>query len=189
MQYKKALELVAELFRDIDRKVSGLPAITHLVGVSYIIGQVTNDEDVIIAGLLHDVLEDVKNDIYDEEKMINDFGEKITEIVKTVSHNDEKYGKEESRRRYLVQIENGPIEASLVSAADLIHNSTDLNYWYLRQPELIKSIFGGESAEIRSWFWGQRYEIIKNRLGSDHKLVLELEPLISQLHKVNKEIM
>ena len=98
MKYKTALELVAVLFRNEQRLLSGLPYIVHLVGVSYIVGRATDDEDVIVAALLHDVLEDISPDRYSESDMRRDFGDRITDIVKTVSHDERKYDKELARK-------------------------------------------------------------------------------------------
>lgn len=189
MQYKFALELVADLFRDVNRTLSGLPYVVHLVGVSYMVGKVTDDEDVIIAALLHDVLEDIPADVYSEPQMRAQFGDKITDIVKTVSHDDSTYGKKESRERYLKQINEGTTEACIVSAADLLHNATDIVYLYGRNPSIVQSKFGGERAKFRVWFWGERYRILKSRLGNDNKIIQELDTVMPKLDKVHSEIM
>lgn len=188
MKHKIALELVADLFRDVNREVTGLPYITHLVGVSYIASTITKDEDVIIAALLHDVLEDIPGDIYSELDMRKQFGDWITDIVKTVSHEDDKYGKEESRSRYLQQISSGPVEACMVSASDLLHNSTDIVYVYKNDPDAIRNRFGGERAKFRSWFWSERYKILESRLGEDNKVILQLKSKLQELEKVHSEI-
>lgn len=188
MQYKKAVELVADLFRDVQREVTGLPYIVHLVGVSYLVSKITDDEDVIIAALLHDILEDVPSDRYSERQMRDDFGDKVTNIVKTVSHNDAKYGKQESRQRYLDQIKSGSIEACMVSTADLLHNATDVAYIYQNNPEGIKAKFGGKNVELRAWFWHERLNILSDRLGSDNLLIRQLQDKMTELDKVHAEI-
>lgn len=188
-RYKKALELVADLFRDINRHVTGLPFIVHLAGVSHILSKYTDDEDVIIAGLLHDVLEDIDAEIYSEADMRRDFGDKITDIVKTVSHDESRYSKEEARQIYLQQIENGSDEAILVSGADLLYNAIDIVQGYNSYRDEMKAEFGGRRAVVREWFWGTRQEIIVRRLGENHGLSVELQPVMKSLLSINKEMM
>jgi GTP diphosphokinase / guanosine-3',5'-bis(diphosphate) 3'-diphosphatase len=58
------------------------PYITHLVAVSYLLADYAKDEDTIIAGLLHDTLEDTD---YTPEELEADFGKKVREIVEGVT--------------------------------------------------------------------------------------------------------
>ncbi len=187
-QYKKALDLVAVLFRDIRRKDGEIPYIVHLVGVSHIVARATDDEAVHIAGLLHDTIEDIPPEIYSEAMMRQDFGDKITEIVKTVSHDIPQYGKEEAHRRYLEQITNGPLEACLVSAADMLYNSLDMIQMYQENPELMKQKFGGHKVPGRLQFWGERLRILTERLGNDNVIIKELTPIWEQLTAIHREI-
>lgn len=188
LEYKKALDLVAVLFRDINRKLGDVPYLVHLVGVSHILQKVTDDKDVITAGLLHDVLEDIPAEKYSEEQMRKDFGDRITDIVKTVSHDEESYGLVESRRKYLDQIKVGPLDACLVSAADLLYNAQDIILEFNRSYEDSVRVFGGKKAELRQWFWSERINIFEQRLGSDHPLVLELQPVFAQVTDINQKI-
>ncbi|NOY94347.1 MAG: HD domain-containing protein, partial [Deltaproteobacteria bacterium] len=55
-----ALALAADAFRHIRRKGSGAPYLTHLLSVAASVGEHGGDEDQMIAGLLHDYLEDIE---------------------------------------------------------------------------------------------------------------------------------
>ncbi|MGH7238126.1 MAG: HD domain-containing protein, partial [Candidatus Saccharimonadales bacterium] len=133
-KYLYALELVARLFSEHKRAIGGVPYITHLVAVCHIVEQLTDDENVHLAALLHDVLEDIPASQYGVVEMKVDFGAEVLQIVQTVSHDDARYGKDEARRRYLQQLEFGSLNACLVSGADMLDNGTDLIYWYEREP-------------------------------------------------------
>lgn len=67
------------------RKVSGVPYVSHPIGVALITAQYTGNEDAVIAALFHDILEDVSPDIYSADRMRDEFGEHVTEIVANVS--------------------------------------------------------------------------------------------------------
>ena len=71
-----ALKVASKAHRDQMRKGTDIPYISHLVAVGMIIGEYTTDEDAVVAGILHDVLEDVRPSIYSEADMRDDFGDK-----------------------------------------------------------------------------------------------------------------
>lgn len=56
---EKAINFAAQKHLGQIRKGDGLPYIVHPFGVAWILSGYSTDEDVIVAGLLHDVLEDV----------------------------------------------------------------------------------------------------------------------------------
>lgn len=60
------------------RKLSGLPYIVHPIEVSEIIATITDDENVIAAGLLHDVIEDCGVDPAEIKKR---FGTRVYALV------------------------------------------------------------------------------------------------------------
>lgn len=187
--YRMAVDIAAELFRDINRQITGLPYIVHLISVSHIVAKVTDCEAAHIAALLHDVLEDIPEEVYSEADMRRDFGEQVTEIVKTVSHDEGRYGKAKAREVYLEQIRQGSVEACIVSAADLLSNTMDIVSEYTAQPEKVKTVFGGKSTERRQWFWQERYTILAKRLGNDHPIIKELEELLSKLWAIHSKIL
>lgn len=188
LKYKKALDLVAHLFDGVYRAGGSVPYLVHLVGVSHITRHVSDDESVHIAALLHDVLEDIDPRMYDEEKMRADFGDKITDIVKAVSQDTRTYTKPEAIRRYLIQLETGALEACLVSAADLLQNSLDMVELADVNVEALKERFGGMGAVSREKFITERYKILRSRLGTNHPIIADLQPILQKLTKIHSEI-
>lgn len=187
-KYKQALDLVTILFMEKLRADGKTPHVVHLVGVSRIVSQVSDDEDVQIAALLHDVIEDINPAIYNEQQMRTDFGGKITDIVIAVSHNQPKYGKVKAASLYLEQIGTGSQEACLVSAADMLHNCLDLIEMHHSMPGLMKARFGGEKARGRQWFWSERLAILAEKLGNDHPIIKELGPSWQRLSEIHAKI-
>ena len=176
-----ALETAARLFDGRYRDMGDVPYVAHLFGVCSIVQEVTQDEDVRIAALLHDVLEDIAPDMYDEVQMTHDFGERVTALVRTVSHEESRYDKDEARRRYIAQLQGGPVEACIISAADMLHNGRDILMWLERSPDKACERFTDERAMRRSWFWHGRFVVICERLGVSHSLVRDLQSLFLEM--------
>ena len=80
-----ALKVASRAHRDQTRRGTDIPYIAHPVAVAMIISRYTADENTIMAGILHDILEDVKPTVYSEIDMKNDFGDEVVGIVKDVS--------------------------------------------------------------------------------------------------------
>jgi len=60
IRFDHALLFAAQVHRNQDRKKTGIPYLSHLLGVAAIVLDYGGDEDMGIAALLHDVIEDTK---------------------------------------------------------------------------------------------------------------------------------
>lgn len=69
---ERAIVRSAELHRDQVRKGNGSPYVVHPYAVAFLLAHFGADEVTIIAGLLHDVLEDVPG--YSAETLRQEFG-------------------------------------------------------------------------------------------------------------------
>src|SRR6476646_1659873 len=116
----RALAFAAEAHRHHRRKgASQEPYINHLIEVADLVASVEDgDVDVLIAALLHDVLEDTGTG-YDE--LAAAFGERVARIVQENS-DDMTLPKPERRRLRLAGISKKSREARLVKFADIISN-------------------------------------------------------------------
>lgn len=165
-----AINRAAELHKGQMRKVSGVPFFTHPFGVALILSNFTDDEDIIIAGLLHDVLEDVRGYSYDDMK--REFGRGIADIVRGVteekSPRTKRSAKEtwmERKATYLEKLKKDSYEAMMISAADKMHNLYSMIEEYKISGDAIWSKFNAPE-ERKLWFYGEVLRVLKERLKS-----------------------
>ncbi|MEN9922267.1 MAG: hypothetical protein RL097_544 [Candidatus Parcubacteria bacterium] len=96
---------------------------THLMSVMMMLRDYTTDEDILVAALLHDTLEDTD---YTKEELREDFGERVALLVETLTEpkylNDRRLPWLETKKEYARQLRKGPVEAVMISAADKAHN-------------------------------------------------------------------
>jgi len=121
---EQAIKASALLHQDQLRKGSiAVPYVTHLVAVMLIVRDYTQDENTLVAALLHDTLEDTD---YTAEDLRDDFGADIAHIVQTLTEPDRnkvvKIPWLEVKKTYATQLKKGPMEAVIVAAADKAHN-------------------------------------------------------------------
>lgn len=140
------------------------PAISHPYGVAMILAQYPDvSEETIIAGLLHDVIEDVDHLIYSAADLSSDFGTDVLEMVQQVS--DDRHIKDWQLRKqaYLRVLETARSESLMVSAADMIHNLLSFIDSYKLNPSTFAKRFSG-TPEQMIWFYGERAGLIHQRL-------------------------
>lgn len=174
-----AINTASVAHRDHFRKGSGIPYVAHLYGVMYLLSQVTDDEDVLIAGLLHDVLEDVPQ-VYSREQMEKDFGSRVVEIVLGVTKDDSLSQWQQRADAYIARLRDAASDESvMVSCADKLHNLKSIVDDYSRIGDQLWERFTS-GKEGQQWWYCQIHEVVAQRL-PDFPLNQELGKLIQQL--------
>lgn len=118
---ERAIALALRAHEAQVRKGDGqLPYVVHPVTVALILSRYTGDEDTIIAGLLHDTLEDT---LVTAEEIALAFGEKVRDMVLDVTEPDLPNLSWETRKaRYLRRLQTAPRPSLLVAGADKVAN-------------------------------------------------------------------
>jgi (p)ppGpp synthase/HD superfamily hydrolase len=185
----EAIKLATRLHRNQLRKdMEHTPYVSHLFAVAMMLSQVTGDEDVIIAGLMHDSLEDVPN--YTYQNLVDDCGKRVADIVRHVTEpldankrDDEQLPWLARKEAYLVNLRAGGIESAMVSAADKIHNTENFITDTAREGDAFMSRFGS-SLRNKVWFHEQVLAIVEEKIGKEHKLVERLTLCTDEFRKL-----
>jgi (p)ppGpp synthase/HD superfamily hydrolase len=120
----RALRWAAWGHRDQVRKGSGIPYVQHVVAVAWILDRAGFDEDVVVAGLLHDIVEDTEVTLGEVEQR---FGTRVAELVGHCSEiklDDEGNQRPwiDRKRDHLRSMGGLPLEAKGIILADKLHN-------------------------------------------------------------------
>ncbi len=124
-----AYDVAEEMHRGQLRK-SGEPYLIHPMAVAEILADLGMDEETIVAGLLHDVVEDTS---YTEEELIVDFGEDVAMLVDGVTkmaclifESIEERQAENLRKMFLAMSKD--IRVLIIKLSDRLHNLRTINY-------------------------------------------------------------
>jgi (p)ppGpp synthase/HD superfamily hydrolase len=117
------------------RKGTRLPYVTHPANVAIILTRYGCDTETVVAGILHDVIEDCVRENWTqemlEERVGEKFGSAVLETVLMVSHrkvddDGNEMDKQERNADYLARLSLANDSARWVCAADKIHNASTI---------------------------------------------------------------
>ena len=162
---RRAYEFTAQQHKD-QKRLSGEPFISHPLEVVYILAGMKMDPVCLVAGMLHDVIEDTHTTT---ELIRQDFGAEVARIVEGVTKisrirflSPEEQQAENFRKMVLAMVDD--IRVVLVKLADRLHNMRTLKFL----PPDRRERMARETLEI--------YAPIAHRLGMG-KMRGELEDL------------
>ena len=184
-RFEEALVYATRLHADQKKKGTETPYIAHLLGVAAIVLNEGGDEDMAIAALLHDAVEDQGGRPRLQEIQAF-FGDRVAEIVEACTDSFAAPGepKAEWRQRkaaYLAKIPGENADARIVSAADKLYNARQILADYRRQGDTVWSRFkAGREGQL----WYYRALVSAFRRAGANSLVDELDRVVTELEQL-----
>ena len=172
---KYNIELIGKAFdtgmnlHDGQLRKSGEPYFIHPINVAIILAEIGMDDETIVGGLLHDVVEDTE---YTREQLVEDFNEDIAILVDGVTklgtikfESKEEIQAENFRKMFLAMSQD--IRVLIIKLADRLHNMRTMGF--MKPEKIIEKC--NETLDI--------YAPLASRLGI-FRLKFELEDLALQ---------
>jgi (p)ppGpp synthase/HD superfamily hydrolase len=149
--------------RQVRKGTASLPYLTHPANVAVILARYGQDEDTLVAAILHDVVEDCVRDGYTREMLEQRIGEKFgAEVLDTVlavterkrDNDDIEMSWDDRKGDYLERLARASERARWVCAADKIHNGSSI-LADLKRTQFPETVWGrfaaGREGTIR-WY-------------------------------------
>ncbi len=163
------------------------PYVEHPFSVALISQKFIDDEEVFIAALLHDILEDVSDKKYSRADMQRDFGATVLGIVEDVTEPDITEPTEEAwlerKQSYIDHLaEVNDIRPLIVSTADKIHNMSEI----IREYEIVGSrvwSFFNVDRKREIWFYDSVLVVLKAKV-IPQDAIEEYEEKLTKLKKL-----
>lgn len=152
---KEAAEFAAKAHKGMVRKGTGIPYINHPLDVAVIVSQITRDEEIIAAALLHDVIEDTK---VTREELEKAFGLRVAALVAAESEDKTKTWTER-KQNTIVHLKTAIWDEKVLALGDKVSNMRDTARDYLVIGDEIWQRFNDKKKENHAWYYNS---IIKN---------------------------
>ena len=153
----KAIIFATNAHKGIERREKGFPYIVHPLEALSIASTMTNDQEVLAAAVLHDVVEDTDITL---DEIRNEFGPKVAELVGLESDNiDPSYRKDltwkEIKVLGLKRIKNSSKDAQIVALGDKLSNMRSIHLDWLKDNDKIFERFHECDPSIHAWRYYQ----------------------------------
>lgn len=180
-RFLKAFLFAAEKHAGQVRKASRTPYIAHLMGVASLALEFGGDEDIAIAALLHDVVEDCGGAPMLKE-VKRRFGSRVAKIVDgcTDTDMDPKPPWRERKESYIRHLKNADADTRLVSAADKLNNVRSILSDYREVGESVWERFNG-GREGTLWYYAALLREFQR--GKANRLIRELALAVQELEE------
>jgi (p)ppGpp synthase/HD superfamily hydrolase len=184
-RFLRAFEFAAEKHKEQARKTTTIPYIAHLMGVASLVLEFGGDEDLAIAALLHDVVEDCGG-----EPMLKEvrrlFGTPVAKIVDgcTDAYTTPKPPWRERKETYIHHLKTADAGTRLVSAADKLNNVRSIIADYRELGDAIWERFNG-GKEGTLWY----YRALLNEFQrKPNRLIREFELTVQELERMVQNV-
>ena len=176
LRLQRAFAYAAKMHDGQARKATAVPYLSHLMAVASLVLEAGGDEELAIAALLHDVVEDCGGmpRLREIRKM---FGGRVADIVEgcTDSFVEPKPEWAERKRGYLEEVKHADAETRLVSASDKLHNVRTILADYRKDGDAIWVRFNGKK-EGTLWYYralSDEYARTPNRITRELAITVE----------------
>jgi GTP pyrophosphokinase len=180
-RFVRAFRLAARLHAGQGRKGTEVPYLAHLMGVASLVLEAGGDEDLAIAALLHDAVEDCGGK--PTLRLIRrQFGHRVARVVEECTDADTipKPPWRERKERYLAHLPRASVDGRLVSAADKLHNARAILADYRLAGDAVWERFkGGRDGTL--WYYRSLVDTFR-ALGTD-RVVEELARTVDELER------
>jgi (p)ppGpp synthase/HD superfamily hydrolase len=164
----KAIEFATRAHSGQFRKGTKIPYIVHPLGVAKILIEYGYPEHLIVAGILHDTVEDTSVTL---EQINEIFGSAVSDLVKTASEPDKSDTWENRKKHTIEHLKTLPHEAVILALTDKLDNIRAIREDYERYGEDLWSRFN-RPREQQKWYYESLVSVISVRLTDENSLPL-----------------
>ena len=157
------------------RKQEDIDMIFHPFTVGMILQRNGCDEDIVAAGILHDVVEDTQYTFDDIERS---FGKQIRNYVYDASEPDKSLPWKERKEHTIEWIKKAPLGSKLIVASDKISNLEDAlrNIKKYGQDDVL-----ARNPEEQKWYYVNVYKSCIENLDKNHPIFKRYENVLKEI--------
>ena len=191
-RFSAAVEYARQLHTEY-RKGTQVPYMAHLLGVASLVmgeagGRVPVTEDMVIAALLHDTVED-HGGMPRLREVEERFGQQVARMVAGLSDtfaddHDKKEGWEERKLGYLERLRGESDDVLLISASDKLYNAKSILDDHRLIGDAVWDRFK-RGADKQLWYFNELLAIF--RAHPTNKIVDDLERVVNELSELVRE--
>jgi len=163
-----AIEVAVHAHRGQFRKGTKIPYVFHPLNVGRILHECGCSVLVVVAGILHDTLEDTPIAFEDIQTR---FGEEVANLVSLLSEPDKTDTWEHRKEHTLRSLESASEEVLLIALADKLDNIQSIYRALERDGEVVWSRFN-RPKKAQAWYYQELVDVFRRRVSKKPGLSL-----------------
>lgn len=154
-RFERALEFAMKAHKGQVRKGSSVPYIVHPIETALIAMTLTRDQDIILASLFHDIIEDTG---YSAKDIEDAFGSRVAHMVQMESENKRK-GQDASetwkirKQEFIDGLDHKSRDEKIIALADKLSNMRATRQGYLKNDEKFWERFHQKDKNMHGWYY------------------------------------
>lgn len=150
-----ALEFAMRAHKGQVRKGSSVPYIVHPIETALIAMTLTRDQDIIVASLLHDIIEDTH---YGAKDIENIFGPRVAHLVQLQSE-DKRKGQDAAdtwkirKQEFIDSLGSQAEEEKIIALSDKLSNMRATRGGFLKHGEQFWQRFNQKDKNMHHWYY------------------------------------
>ena len=182
--FEHALQFAMTVHAGMTRRSAKLPYILHPLEAACIASTMTQDEEVLAAALLHDVVEDTPTTLAEVEEH---FGPRVAELVAAETENKRRdqppadtwqIRKEES----LAELRASGRDVKILWLADKLSNARSFYRSFRERGSAIWNDFNMKDPKAQAWYYTTISDIVRDEL-SDEMAWIEYDYLVREIFR------
>lgn len=175
----RAITFAVKAHQGVERKGKGFPYIVHPMEAVCIVATMTNDQELLAAAALHDVIEDTDTTAEDLKK---EFGERVAMLVEAESDDKSGGSKAETwhqrKQDTLDRLRNADLDIKIVALGDKLSNMRAIAHDYAVLGDELWNRFTVKDPAEHAW----RYHALAEALNdlSDTDAYKEFHTLVNK---------
>lgn len=159
----QAIILAAKAHRNQSRKGTRIPYITHPFGVAVLLCRAGCSDEVVIAGILHDTMEDggVK-----PEKIRKEFGDRVLSLVEACTEPDKSLSWEKRKEHTIEYLKGAPLDVKFVVVADKLNNIRAISADFKEKGDKLWKRFS-RGKEDQKWYYQRLVKALRDNSGNE----------------------
>ena len=163
----KAITFAVDAHGDARRKGKERLYILHPIEVMTIVASLTEDEDVIAAAVLHDVVEDTDKG---EAAIREAFGDRVAELVMTESEKKMRDIPSETswelrKQATIDRLQTASHDAKLICLGDKLANIREMSRDYDLLGDALWSRFNQKDKSKHAWYYWSVFRVLEKEFG------------------------
>ncbi|MBE6152719.1 MAG: bifunctional (p)ppGpp synthetase/guanosine-3',5'-bis(diphosphate) 3'-pyrophosphohydrolase [Firmicutes bacterium] len=165
---EKAIKFVIKAFENKKRIKENINLSFHSISVGFMLKDIGCGEDVVVSGLLHDIIEDTN---YNYDYILNMFGKNIADNVLALSENQNITNFKECKLEFINRLYNQNKNIILIEVADKLHNLlSDYNLWKEKGKDALSTL--STTYEMNKWYYLEMKKLFNDKLDKNNSLLV-----------------